>query len=177
MGFINYFGLQRFGTNAHVPTHLVGVALLRRDFLAALRLVLAPSTPGLKNAVKAALAAFVARVDEPLTAAREALKRLPERGGTGLQRRLLRAFVAHAGNMNASTTAATACPTSHSDLDAAASAALRSLPRRSLMLYFNAFQATPCNTVYHHVVPCTTVYQRVPPCTTMYHRVPARNTM
>ena len=51
-GFVNYFGLQRFGNNAEVPTQLVGVAMLRRDFLAALRLVLHPSTPGLKQTAR-----------------------------------------------------------------------------------------------------------------------------
>lgn len=31
-GFINYFGLQRFGTNIAVPTHVVGKALLLGDW-------------------------------------------------------------------------------------------------------------------------------------------------
>jgi hypothetical protein len=38
-GFLNYFGLQRFGTHA-VPTHAVGVALLAGDFAAAVELIL-----------------------------------------------------------------------------------------------------------------------------------------
>ena len=32
-GFINYFGLQRFGTGI-VPTHLVGMSVLKRDWKA-----------------------------------------------------------------------------------------------------------------------------------------------
>ena len=38
-GFINYFGLQRFGTGA-TPTHVVGRSLLKKDFTRAVELVL-----------------------------------------------------------------------------------------------------------------------------------------
>ena len=31
-GFINYFGLQRFGTSQVAPTHVIGKALLQDDF-------------------------------------------------------------------------------------------------------------------------------------------------
>lgn len=31
-GFINYYGLQRFGNNAEIPTHQIGLALLRGEF-------------------------------------------------------------------------------------------------------------------------------------------------
>lgn len=41
-GFINYFGMQRFGTGA-VSTHAIGIAVLRGDFSEALRLILAPN--------------------------------------------------------------------------------------------------------------------------------------
>ena len=41
-GFVNYFGLQRFGANAAAPTHQVGAALLRCDWPEALRLLLLP---------------------------------------------------------------------------------------------------------------------------------------
>lgn len=40
-GFINYYGMQRFGT-APVPTHVVGLALLRSDWQLATTLLLAP---------------------------------------------------------------------------------------------------------------------------------------
>ena len=40
-GFINYFGLQRFGTSA-VPTHEIGRALLQDDFAKAAELILRP---------------------------------------------------------------------------------------------------------------------------------------
>lgn len=40
-GFINYFGMQRFGT-APIPTHVVGLALLRSDWALAAHLLLRP---------------------------------------------------------------------------------------------------------------------------------------
>lgn len=41
-GFINYYGLQRFGNCAAIPTHRVGLALLRGDFAEAVELILKP---------------------------------------------------------------------------------------------------------------------------------------
>lgn len=41
-GFINYFGLQRFGSNSAVPSHLVGGALLAGDWERAIGLILDP---------------------------------------------------------------------------------------------------------------------------------------
>lgn len=40
-GFLNYFGMQRFGTG-QVSTHAVGLAVLRGDYAEAIRLVLQP---------------------------------------------------------------------------------------------------------------------------------------
>ncbi|WFD36592.1 tRNA pseudouridine(13) synthase [Malassezia cuniculi] len=40
-GYINYFGMQRFGTGA-VPTHSIGIQILRGDYAKALDLLLAP---------------------------------------------------------------------------------------------------------------------------------------
>lgn len=40
-GFINYFGLQRFGSGS-VPTHLIGAALLRGEWKAAVDMILDP---------------------------------------------------------------------------------------------------------------------------------------
>ena len=34
-GFVNYFGLQRFGSGEGEPTHLAGAALLRGELLQA----------------------------------------------------------------------------------------------------------------------------------------------
>lgn len=41
-GFINYYGLQRFGNSASIPTYEVGVALLKRDYKLACELILKP---------------------------------------------------------------------------------------------------------------------------------------
>ncbi|XP_017129477.1 pseudouridylate synthase 7 homolog [Drosophila elegans] len=41
-GFINYYGLQRFGNSATVPTYEVGVALLKSDYKLACELILKP---------------------------------------------------------------------------------------------------------------------------------------
>ncbi|XP_051146896.1 multisubstrate pseudouridine synthase 7 isoform X1 [Andrographis paniculata] len=40
-GFINYFGLQRFGSSS-IPTHLIGAALLRGEWKAAVDMILDP---------------------------------------------------------------------------------------------------------------------------------------
>lgn len=40
-GFINYYGMQRFGTSA-ISTHRVGIALLRNDYCEAVELIMAP---------------------------------------------------------------------------------------------------------------------------------------
>ncbi|KAK4787053.1 hypothetical protein SAY86_010886 [Trapa natans] len=40
-GFVNYFGLQRFGSGS-IPTHLIGAALLRGDWGVAVSLILEP---------------------------------------------------------------------------------------------------------------------------------------
>uniref|UniRef100_A0A1B6LQX0 TRUD domain-containing protein n=2 Tax=Graphocephala atropunctata TaxID=36148 RepID=A0A1B6LQX0_9HEMI len=41
-GFINYFGLQRFGQSAVVPTYFVGKAILKGDWKLAVELILKP---------------------------------------------------------------------------------------------------------------------------------------
>lgn len=40
-GFVNYYGMQRFGTGG-VPTHLIGKALLKQDWARAVALILVP---------------------------------------------------------------------------------------------------------------------------------------
>lgn len=40
--FINYYGLQRFGNSAQVPTHEIGKALVKGDFKRAVELILKP---------------------------------------------------------------------------------------------------------------------------------------
>lgn len=41
-GFINYFGLQRFGKSIESPTHLIGLAIIKSDYRKAVNYILAP---------------------------------------------------------------------------------------------------------------------------------------
>ncbi|KAJ1023203.1 hypothetical protein NDA16_003356 [Ustilago loliicola] len=43
-GFINYFGMQRFGTGA-IPTHHIGILILQNDFKSAIDLLFLPRGP------------------------------------------------------------------------------------------------------------------------------------
>ena len=139
-GFVNYFGMQRFGQSAAAPTHLVGAALLGRDFVGALQLILSPHAPGLKPGARTALQLFA----DDVTCAEQAKARLPGRGCEQAHR-LLHGFI------QAMSAAAT-----HSSSSAAASAldapeqecavrALKCVPRRQLLLYMNALQAFAFN--------------------------------
>lgn len=42
LGFINYYGLQRFGNNAEIPTYQIGIAILKSDYKTACELILKP---------------------------------------------------------------------------------------------------------------------------------------
>lgn len=44
-GFVNYFGLQRFGTGV-TPNHEVGIALLKNDWSGAIDLLVGPKPSG-----------------------------------------------------------------------------------------------------------------------------------
>ena len=140
-GFVNYFGLQRFGTDAARSTHQVGSALLNRQFSAALNDILI-GLAGTKPGVRAAVAQFA----RDGSAAR-ALRQLPKRG-CGQLRRLLEAYRDHlpatpsegAADGDGHTAVASA-----ESAEAAAVAALRRLPRRSLLLYVNALQSLAFN--------------------------------
>ncbi|SPO28467.1 related to PUS7 - Pseudouridine synthase [Ustilago trichophora] len=48
-GFINYFGMQRFGTGA-IPTHNIGILILKNDFKSAIDLLFTPRTPSSPDA-------------------------------------------------------------------------------------------------------------------------------
>ncbi|XP_015108635.1 pseudouridylate synthase 7 homolog isoform X2 [Diachasma alloeum] len=52
-GFINYYGLQRFGTVASVPTHDIGKALLQANWSTAIDLILQPRSGELLNMAEA----------------------------------------------------------------------------------------------------------------------------
>lgn len=100
-GFVNFFGLQRFGHSAHVPTHAVGGAILQREYVRALQLVLSPHAPGLKPSAAAALELFA----QDAGAARLARSRLPTRG-CALAYKLLCAFIAEAAAVELPSSAA-----------------------------------------------------------------------
>lgn len=68
-GFINYFGLQRFGTKS-IPTHDIGRAILQRDFKTAVDLVLKPQDG---DATKIAEARAQFQQDQDISAALRAL--------------------------------------------------------------------------------------------------------
>lgn len=54
-GFVNYYGMQRFGTSS-ISTHRVGIALLRDDYRTAVQLIMAPREGDVKEAVAARVA-------------------------------------------------------------------------------------------------------------------------
>ena len=97
-GFVNYFGLQRFGSGEGVATHAVGALLLRGAFRRGLQAILDPTSPGLSAAERAARAHYGATAD-----AAAALRLLPRRGGQTLTQRLLSSYAAR---LSAASTAA-----------------------------------------------------------------------
>jgi tRNA(Glu) U13 pseudouridine synthase TruD len=97
-GFVNYFGLQRFGSGEGVATHAVGALLLRGAFRRGLQAILDPTAPGLSAAERAARAHYGATAD-----AAAALRLLPRRGGQTLTQRLLSSYAAR---LSAASTAA-----------------------------------------------------------------------
>jgi len=112
-GFINYFGLQRFGSNAGGATHEIGAALLRSDWQRALSLLLAPRE-GERADEGAAKRHFAETADADAT-----LAILPRR--MGLERALLEGLRMHgASNVIG---------------------ALSRIPRNLKLLYLHAFQS------------------------------------
>lgn len=89
-GFINYYGLQRFGTNKNVPTHLIGKALLQSDWAKAVDLILEPRE-GFVH-IKAALDEWKSSRN-----AKEALQKL-ERPTNCLEELLLKGLDRHGSN-------------------------------------------------------------------------------
>ncbi|KAL1503112.1 hypothetical protein AB1Y20_011175 [Prymnesium parvum] len=112
-GFINYFGLQRFGSNAEAPTHHVGALLLRGDFKGAVELLLA-ARPGERDDERAARELWARTRD-----AAAVLPVLPRR--MNIERALLEGLRDQGGNNYA--------------------AAYGRLPRALRMMYAHAFQS------------------------------------
>lgn len=89
-GFPNYFGLQRFGSNAAAPTHEVGAALLRSDWGEVLRLLLMPKHGDGEDELEAR------RIFWSTQDAAAALRVMPRRGS--VERSLLEGLRDHGTN-------------------------------------------------------------------------------
>ena len=124
-GFINYFGLQRFGTGV-VPTHHIGEALLCGQWKSAVEHILTP-TDDTRSDVKDALLAYLKTGN-----ALDALKNLPRKFST--QRTVLEflAKAAQGGNAAGEDVFANA---------------LLSLPKTTRNIYIHAFQSFVWNNV------------------------------
>ena len=117
-GFVNYFGLQRFGSGEGVPTHAVGALLLRGAFRRGLQAILDPTSPGLSAAERAARAHYGATAD-----AAAALRLLPRRGGQTLTQRLLSSYAARLSAASTAVADTAAADTAVADTAAADTAA------------------------------------------------------
>ncbi|KAA8494246.1 putative pseudouridine synthase [Porphyridium purpureum] len=102
-GFINYFGLQRFGSGAYA-THVIGFEVLRNDFAKACRMIMTPFDPTDGDPSKqiypereAKLKVMHSFLDNTISA-QEALRTLPAcRGNGGLEKRLLESYSKQGG--------------------------------------------------------------------------------
>ena len=124
-GFINYFGLQRFGASAEARTHATGAALLRGEWETAVQLIMAPRA-GERQDMTDARAAWATNRD-----AKTALQRLPR--GAAAERAVMTHF-AKQGNSNSLVPA------------------LTSIPRTLRMMYVHAYQSYLFNHAASHRV-------------------------
>lgn len=123
-GFINYYGMQRFGNCITVPTFEVGKALLRSDFKEAVDLILKE---------REGEPPFMAKMRACWTETRDAqkaLKMINDQHSTYVEAKLLSALVKYNSNG------------SYNYLQA-----LQTLPKNMLMLYTHAYQSLIFNQV------------------------------
>ncbi|KAI7874417.1 tRNA pseudouridine synthase D [Lichtheimia hyalospora FSU 10163] len=116
-GFINYFGMQRFGTGA-IMTHEIGYQILKKDFQEACELILKPR-PGERSDFENARNTWQETKD-----AEQTLKLLPRAAAS--ENALLRSYIRF--------------PNNHKK-------AIFSLPRRMLSMYLHAYQSYVWNHV------------------------------
>lgn len=123
-GFINYYGMQRFGNCVTVPTFEIGKALLRSDFKEAVDLILKE---------REGEPPFMSKMRSCWTETRDAKKALDminNQHSTYVEAKLLQALVKHNDNGNYNYFQALQC-----------------LPRNMLMLYTHSYQSLVFNQV------------------------------
>ncbi|KAJ1665192.1 multisubstrate pseudouridine synthase 7 [Coemansia sp. RSA 1813] len=113
-GFINYYGMQRFGTQS-ISSHAVGVAVLKADWQGAVDLILKPR-PGDRKEVRDARDTWYQTND-----ASAALKLLPQRAALA-EYSILQAFAKNGGASNAAS-------------------AFAAIPRNLRLMYVHAYQS------------------------------------